>query len=189
VQDCGDTFVFEAVILSDRLSAAGSCIYAFYANSWVGELFGVDQNFKKRLVLPTRSDRLTRRLLAHLARLAPEDQLFAYIHTIDPHTAYEPTPADQKRFASPGSALGRVSAVVEDTAARARRGEPASRPDRGGRRLTTRRSPSTTGSSAASPGAEGCGLYDESLVVFTSDHGEELDHGGVSHGHTPSAKS
>ncbi|HSD28752.1 MAG TPA: sulfatase, partial [Vicinamibacteria bacterium] len=186
-QDRGDTLVPEAVTLSDRLSAAGYRTYALYANSWVGEPFGVDQGFGERLVLPARSDRLTRRLLARLARLAPEDRLFAYVHTIDPHAPYEPTPADRERFAPPGSAFGRVSAVwLEDTAARARRGEPLAP------RLIEEVTALYDAEIAFNDRQFGRfleelkrrGLYDDSLVVFTSDHGEELfDHGLLAHAH------
>jgi len=187
-QDRGDTLVPEAVTLSDLLSAAGYRTYALHGNSWVGETFGVDQGFEERLVLPARSDRLTRLLLARVRRLGPEDRLFAYVHTIDPHAPYEPTPEYRERFSPPGSALLRVSAVwLEDTAARARRGEPVSP------RLVEEVTALYDAEIAFNDRQFGLfleelkrrGLYHDSLVVFTSDHGEELfDHGGVSHGQT-----
>jgi choline-sulfatase len=187
-QDRGDTLVPEAVTLSERLGAAGYRTYALYGNTWVGETFGLDQGFEERRLLPARSDRLTRPLLARLQRLAPAERLFAYVHTIDPHAPYEPTPEYRRLFAPRGSTLTRVSALwLEDAATRGRRGEP----------LSPRRVEEITALYDAEIAfndrqfglfleeLKRRGLYDDSLIVFTSDHGEELfDHGGVTHGHT-----
>ena len=174
--------------MSDLLGAASYRTYAVYANTWVSETFGVDQGFEERRLLPARSDRLTRQLFARLRRLAPEDRLFAYVHTIDPHTPYEPTAEYRSRFAPPGSARTRVSAPwLEDVATRARRGEPMAP------RLVEEITALYDAEIAFNDRQFGLfleelkrrGLYDDSLIVFTADHGEELfDHGGVSHGHT-----
>ena len=187
-QDRGDTLVPEALTLSDLLGAAGYRTYALYANNWVSGRFGIDQGFEERRLLPARSDRLTRQLLARLRRLAPEDRLFAYVHTIDPHAPYEPTPEYRRLFARPGSTRTRVSAVwLEDVAARARLGQPPAP------RLIEEVTALYDAEIAFNDRQFGLfleelkrrRLYDDSLVIFTSDHGEELfDHGGVAHGHT-----
>jgi choline-sulfatase len=187
-QGRGDTLSADAVTLSELLGAASYRTYALYANTWVSETFGVDQGFEERRLLPARSDRLTRELFARLRRLAPEDRLFAYVHTVDPHTPYEPTAEYRSRFAPSGSTRTRVSAEwLEDVAARARLGEPIPR------RLVEEITALYDAEIAFNDRQFGLfleelkrrGLYDDSLIVFTSDHGEEFfDHGGVSHGQT-----
>jgi arylsulfatase A-like enzyme len=187
-QDRGDMLVPGSLTLAERLGAAGYRTYAVYANDWIGGTFGVDQGFGERLLLHARSDRLTRELLACLRRLRPEDRLFVYVHTIDPHAPYEPTAEYRARFAPPGSTLERVSAVwLEDAAARARRGEPL--PPHLVEEVTALYDAEVAFNDRQFglflEALKRRGLYDDSLIVFTADHGEELfDHGGVAHGHT-----
>jgi arylsulfatase A-like enzyme len=187
-QDRGDTLAAETVTLSRLMGAAGYRTYALYANSWVSETFGLDQGFEERRFLFARSDELNRPLFARLRKLPPDDRLFAYVHTIDPHAPYEPTPEFRARFAPPGSRLERASITwLEDLATRGRRGEPIPA------RLVQEITALYDAEIAFNDRQFGLfleelkrrGLYDNSLIVFTSDHGEELfDHGGVSHGHT-----
>ena len=187
-QDRGDTLPDDAVTLAELMAAAGYRTYALYANTWVSETFGMDQGFEESRLLPARSDSLTGELSGRLRRLAPADRLFAYVHTIDPHAPYEPTPEYRRMFAPPGSTLARVSAVwLEEVADRARRGEPAAP------RVVEEVTALYDAEIAFNDRQFGLfleelrrrRLYDDSLVLFTSDHGEELfDHGGVAHGHT-----
>ena len=187
-EDRGDTLVPEAITLSKLLGAAGYRTYALYANAWLSGTFGLDQGFEERRLIPARSDRLTREIFARLRRLGPEDRLFVYVHTIDPHTPYDPTPEYRRRFAPPGSALTRVSAVwLEDVATRARLGRPVAP------RLIEEVTALYDAEIAFNDRQFGLfleelkrrALYDDSLIIFTSDHGEELfDHGGANHGKT-----
>jgi arylsulfatase A-like enzyme len=187
-QDRGDALPPGTITLARTMRAAGYRTYALYGNAWVGQTFGIDAGFEERRLLADRSDRLTRELVARLRRLRPEERLFAYVHTIDPHAPYEPTPEYRQRFCPPGNALRRITAVeLENEAARARQGQAVA--------------PGRVEEIAALYDAEiafndrqfglfldelkRLGIYDDSLVVFTSDHGEELfDHGGVAHGQT-----
>jgi arylsulfatase A-like enzyme len=187
-QDRSDALPGDAVTLAERLGAAGYRTYALYANAWVSGTFGLDRGFEEREFLPARSDRLNRQLFGRLRRSAPEDRLFAYVHTIDPHLPYEPVSELRRRFAPTGRTRSRVSAVwLEGVAARARRGEPVPP------RLIEEVTALYDAEIAFNDRQFGLfleelkrrGLYDRSLIVFTSDHGEELfDHGGVSHGQT-----
>jgi arylsulfatase A-like enzyme len=187
-QDRGDALPAGTVTLAERMREAGYRTYALYGNAWIGGTFGIDAGFEERLLLPARSDRLTGEIAARLRRLRPEERLFAYVHTIDPHAPYEPTPGYRWRFAPPGSTLRRISAVqLEDEAARARRGEPV--PPRRIEEVTALYDAEVAFNDRQFgrflDALKRRGLYDESLIVFTADHGEELfDHGGVAHGHT-----
>ena len=187
-QDRGDTLAPEATTLSELLGAEGYRTYALYANTWVSGTFGLDQGFAERRFLVGRSDLLTGELLAWLRGVERDDRLLVYLHTIDPHTPYSPRPDYRARFAPARGSLRSVSVYrLEDLAARSRRGESISS--------------SLVEEITALYDAEIAfndlqfgrfleelkrrGLYDDSLIIFTSDHGEEFfDHGGVSHGQT-----
>jgi arylsulfatase A-like enzyme len=187
-QDRGDTLTPDTVTLAKLLGAAGYRTYALYANTWVSGTFGLDQGFAERRFLVGPSDRLNRELFEWLRRTRPDDRLFAYVHTIDPHTPYSPPPAYRARFAPARGSLRRVTAYrLEDLAASRRRGNavPPS--------LIEEIQALYDGEIAFNDAQFGLlldelkrrGLYDDSLVIFASDHGEEFfDHGGVSHGQT-----
>jgi arylsulfatase A-like enzyme len=187
-QGRGDVLAPGTVTLARRLGDAGYRTYALYGNAWVGGTFRVDDGFEESRLLPARSDRLTRELIGRLGRLAPQERLFAYVHTIDPHAPYDPTPAYRRRFSPPAARHTRVSALwLEAEATRARSGEATAR------RTVEEVTALYDAEVAFNDRQFGLfvdeltrlGLYDDSLIVFTSDHGEELfDHGGVAHGQT-----
>jgi hypothetical protein len=148
-QDRGDTLVPELVTLPELLGAAGYRTYALYANTWVSETFGLVRGFEERRFLDARSDRLTRELRAWLVRRATGDRLFAYIHH-RPARPIRATPEYRRRFARPARPDADRTGWLED-AARARQGASCCLGrSRRRRPCTTRRSPSTTGSSVSS---------------------------------------
>ena len=109
---------------------------------------------------------------------------FLWLHYYDPHTPYEP-PQDFFPQGEPDPAIGkrfdkRLGEIRRGSFRPSRRamdwvralylGETRYVDDRIGRFLTT---------------LKDLGLYEDSLIVFTSDHGEEhYEHGGIDHGHT-----
>ncbi len=187
-QGRGDTLTPDATTLSKLLGAAGYRTFAVYANAWVSRAFGVDQGFSESRLLIGPSDRLNQELFGWLGSTGPGDRLFVYVHTIDPHAPYAPPATFRERFRSGPRALESASATwLESLAERARRGEriPPSLVEE-----ITALYDAEIAFNDAQFGAfvrelQRRALWDDSLVVFASDHGEELfDHGGVSHGQT-----
>jgi choline-sulfatase len=188
-QDRGDTLTPDATTLAGLLGAAGYRTYALYANAWVSETFGIDQGFAERRLLIGPSDRLNRELFGWLGRTSPDDRLFVYVHTIDPHAPYAPPAGFRARFAAPPRhSLERASIEwLEDLAARGRRGEviPTSQVEEITALYDAEIAFNDLQFGLFLEELKRRALYDDSLIVFTSDHGEELfDHGGVSHGQT-----
>jgi choline-sulfatase len=187
-QDRGDTLTPDATTLAELLRAAGYRTYALYANAWVSEAFGLDQGFGERRLLIGPSDRLNRELFGWLGTTRRDDRLFVYVHTIDPHAPYAPPAGFRARFAAPPGSLEKASITwLEDLAARGRRGEaiPASLVEEITALYDAEIAFNDLQFGLLLEELKRRGLYDDSLILFISDHGEELfDHGGVSHGQT-----
>jgi arylsulfatase len=147
----------------------------------------------RRLRLLPRSDtyprydaaELTDRAIAWLdARAGDEHPPFLYLHYADPHEPYAPPAAEDRWREFAGEAARALAA-------------PPSGPPRSGRV----HSPAEADALVARYDAEIAyfdrhfgrflealrerGLYDEALVIVTSDHGEEFaEHGGFAHAHS-----
>lgn len=117
-------------------------------------------------------------------RARTSDRVALYVHYLDVHTPLTPPPDIAERFVDPAY-RGPIGLEFRDTAgAWAGRYGPEDQ----------KRIAQLYDASLAATDAEigrlfrvlgDEGLYDRSLIVVTSDHGEELwDHGGYFHGHT-----
>ena len=116
----------------------------------------------------------------------PSKPFFLYVHLIDPHEPYVPDAEYRARFVAPysGKLTGRLEGPGRHTALLRKEVSPADLDflrqlydaeiafaDHMLGELVTQ--------------LEGLGLWNETTLVFTSDHGEEfLDHGAWSHGST-----
>jgi len=181
--------------LAELFRRAGYRTGLFSGNVHVGPAYGTDRGFEHvapgleveagRAPFNDNAARVHRAALAWLAGLAPEETAFAYLHTIHPHNPYHPPPALAARFtAGIPSAIDGSTRTLLDLQHRRRSADDADR-----RRLRGLYDGSFAYNDAElarfldrlgrlAPGAE-------TLVVVTSDHGEELfDHGGVLHGYT-----
>jgi arylsulfatase A-like enzyme len=104
----------------------------------------------------------------------------AYLHTMEPHSPYQPSAEDEAPFAVAGYRGDR------DTRALLRLGQLGQLSAQGLRFLRAqyqgevRQNDRAFG--ALLDGLRGRGLLDRTVVVFTADHGEEfLEHGGTEH--------
>lgn len=125
----------------------------------------------------------------HLRQEGDDRPLFLYIHYIDPHDPYRPPPHHQRRFAAKGGSKLRF----------VRRGDPnpiaetiyKGRPDRGTTPADLRHLSDLYDEEIAYFDSEfpellaalrEADLLDDSILVFTADHGEDfLEHGHIKH--------
>ncbi|MFY9824222.1 MAG: sulfatase, partial [Thermoanaerobaculia bacterium] len=184
-----DALAPQAVTLAERLRERGYHAAGFVTNPNVAPNFGLDQGFEiYRLLGPKRrtaagvNERAAEWLDAEWKKDAP---FFLYLHTMEPHAPYDPPLAFRQRFA-PGlrnPAWTRMEFVeqLED-------GETVATPEMRRGLLDL-----YDAEIAANDDAFGAlidllvqrGLWDDTVVVFVSDHGEEFsDHGGWEHGKT-----
>jgi arylsulfatase A-like enzyme len=182
-----------AMTLAEHFRSGGYATAAVTNVDFLGESFGLGQGFdhldarfeaSNRLLRP--ADQTTDAALAWL-RARPRKPFFLFVHYFDPHAVYDPPIEFRRRFAHPQDresswTFGSRSEVVgirnglppePEVIERARmlyRAEVAFTDREIGRLLSS---------------LDELELAPSTIVVFTSDHGEEfLDHGDFEHGHT-----
>jgi arylsulfatase A-like enzyme len=178
----------EAVTLAEALKGKGYQTAGFVTNGNVARAFGFGQGFDTYELLPRRRSAAAdvhARAAAWLEARKEGSPFFLYLHTVEPHAPYNPPQPFRQRFAPHvrDEALTRMNLLT---------------------RLQGGKIPATPGlrrdllslydaEIAANDAAFGelldllarKGLWEDTVIVFTSDHGEEfLDHGGWEHGKT-----
>ncbi len=170
----------EAVTLAELLKGTGYRTLAASANGWISPLFGFDQGIDSFLLHENvRGEDLNREIFPHLERLEPP--FFLYVHYIDPHAPYAPTVAWDGRPLPPGS---RPVSVEEIDGTQFRR-RPAELLARARDRYDGEIREADNALRALVGRLEREGLMEDTVLVVTADHGEELEeHGRMSHGQT-----
>jgi arylsulfatase A-like enzyme len=171
----------DAFTLAEGLSEIGYSSAGFVTNANVDAKFGIGQGFDsyKQIHEFTRSQQVTERVLHWLKEEKGEDPFFLYIHTIDPHDRYTPSPEFLEQFAS-----GSVEFYK-----RYRRRHPDTKPAKRGARdhlqalYDAEIAENDESFGNLIRGLSEMGLYEDSLIVFLSDHGEEFfEHREFTHG-------
>jgi arylsulfatase A-like enzyme len=178
----------DVMTLAGVLRESGYTTGAVVANGFVSQAFGFDRGFdgfEFLSSLDTRAEELLAKAGGWLDTVDDRRPVFLFLHAIDPHDSYDP----------PGEFLPRETThsggekVGTRTAMKAlKKSSKSPEPELLERLLTL-----YDGEIAYTDWAFGRfvdelrqrGLYESSLIVFVSDHGEEFfDHGGWLHGHS-----
>ena len=180
-------------MLPELLKAHGFQTGSFIANGYVSDRFGFDQGWDSyrnyiREGRRTHAEHVAGDVLAWLDRRDTERPFFLYVHTIDPHVPYRPPDDDLALYGDPDYRgvvdFSRDRTLLENIKQGSIRLNARDREhlealydgeityhDRHFRSILD--------------GLERRGVADSTMVVITSDHGEELfDHGSVGHGHS-----
>jgi len=179
--------------LSELLGDAGFHTGAFVANGYVSGKFGFRQGWSTWRNYIREGRRTHARFVASdvLEWLdeRPEDRpFFLYVHTIDPHVPYIP-PDDLLETYDPDPYDGPVDFTRDRELLEKIKVGSLTLDARDRRRLEALYDGEITyhdvHMAAILDGLERRGLADDTMVVITADHGEELfDHGSVGHGHS-----
>ncbi|GAB5541941.1 MAG: hypothetical protein SangKO_017010 [Sandaracinaceae bacterium] len=180
-------------LMPEILNERGFATAGFVANGYVSRRFGFRRGWDHwrnyiREGRRTRGELVAADALAWLDQRPADQPFFLYVHAIDPHVPYRP-PARYVEMYDPDPYRGPVDFSRDATL--------LERIKTGGLRLSERDrrhlvalydgEVSYQDAQLASilDGLERRGLADETMVVITADHGEELfDHGSVGHGHS-----
>ncbi|NKB89480.1 MAG: sulfatase-like hydrolase/transferase [Acidobacteria bacterium] len=195
VQGRQDYLGMDSWTLATVLQMAGYATYAATTNSTVFSDFNFDQGFHEFVELgeqPTAevhqlADAVNEQFFTWLDRRPKQAPFFAYLHTTDPHAPYAPREPYRSMFASE-----LIADVDINKPANAHRAlQPGTSLDAEDvRRHMVGLYDAEIAFNDAQFGLlverlKAEDLYDSSLIIVLSDHGEEfLDHGAWSHGAT-----
>lgn len=193
--------------LAESLRRAGYATAAIGTNPYLNAAFGLDRGFERYTMFPIQlsatvgsealaaawprqfgsegdADTLTDLAIDWLEQHQGRP-MFLWLHYFDPHLPYEPKP-EYLRGREPVGRFGMV--VGEEDLSSIRAGYLAPTPEeakwlRAMQLAEVRYTDAAMGRAIAA--LKRLGLYDDALIVFASDHGEEFfEHGGFEHGHT-----
>ncbi len=180
-------------LISERLRGAGMHTGAFIANGFVSGRFGFRQGWSTWRNYVREGRRNQARFVAEdvveWLDARPEDRaFFLYVHTIDPHVPYMPPRADAERY-DPEPYDGPVDFTRDRALLEAVKGGRLRLNARDRLHLEALYDAEITYHdrhfATVVEALERRGLDDETILVFTADHGEEFwDHGSVGHGHS-----
>ncbi|MFW2388885.1 MAG: sulfatase, partial [Polyangiales bacterium] len=184
----------SAELLSEHLQAEGFATGSFIANGYVSDRFGFDQgwddysNYIRDGGSTEAKDVFEK--AGNWIEAHKDGRFFAYIQTIDPHVPYDP-PGEYLRAYDPSEYSGQVKPrMTGDLLEKAKRKPPQVVFDASDkRRLKALHDGEITQHDhffgAFLERLSQLGLSEDTLVVVTSDHGEEFDdHGSWGHGHS-----
>ncbi|MFL6235029.1 MAG: sulfatase [Thermoanaerobaculia bacterium] len=179
----------QALTLAEMLQARGYQTAGFVTNGNVARGFGLNQGFETYQLLPAKRSAATDVNAAAAGWLASgwkrDAPFFLYLHTVEPHAPYTPPAPFRQRFAP----------EVHDEMLTSRRvfhrlegGSLAPTPELRQSLLDLYDAEIATNDAAFGELIDLLvrrGLWEDTAVVFVSDHGEELfEHGGWEHGRT-----
>jgi choline-sulfatase len=189
VQGRRDALAQQALTLAEMLQSRGYRTAGFVTNPNVARSVGLAQGFETYRLLPGNRNAATDVNAQATAWLdsarKPGQPFFLYLHTVEPHSPYCPPPPFRRRFAPAvrdETLTGRR--ILKQLHQGGRQGTPELRRD-----LLDLYDAEIAANDAAFGELVDAlvrrRLWEETVVVFLSDHGEEfLDHGGWEHGET-----
>jgi choline-sulfatase len=187
----GDRVPERLTTLAEALKRQGLRTAALVSSPLLSREINLDQGFQEYTVFPSRAgespapppqlaDQASRWLRAHR-----KDNFFLWVHFYDPHTPWEPPSANLKGM-EPPPGMGLRLTAAEHLTIRLGERVPSPAEREWMRRLyeaEVRWVDDAVGSLIAE--LKRSGMYDGTLIVLLSDHGEEFwEHGSIGHGHT-----
>jgi arylsulfatase A-like enzyme len=168
--------------LAEVLRAEGYQTHAVSEGYFVHPRWGLAQGFDSFTIMPQNIERTYEEALARLSVI--RGSTFAFVQTYEAHSPYRPHPKQRRALVRPYS--GPLPEVVDHYAYRAL-GDSVNEEDARYMRdlydAEIARVDEWVGRLLSSLEREG--RLEHTLVILTSDHGEEfMDHGGFGHGHS-----
>jgi choline-sulfatase len=180
-------------LLPEILKDDGFHTGAFICNGYVSDRFGFGRGWTTyrnyiREGRRTMAEFVAADVLQWLDARPTDKPFFLYVHTIDPHVPYRP-PAEHLALYGDPSYRGRVDFSRDATLLENVKLGRLRLDDRDKAHLQALYDGEITYTdvhfAAILDGLDRRGLSDDTMVVLTSDHGEEFwDHGSVGHGHS-----
>lgn len=180
-------------LVSERLGHEGFYTGAFVANGFCSDRFGFRQGWRTfrnyvREGLRNQAEFVAHDVLEWLDHRPADQPFFLYVHTVDPHVPYMPPSAELALY-DPLPYTGIVDFNRDRELLEHVKAGSLVLNDRDREHLEAlydgEISYHDTHFGGIVDGLASRGLADDTMVVFTADHGEEFwDHGSVGHGHS-----
>jgi len=170
--------------LAEIFSANGHATGAVLSNPFLDESFGVARGFQEYDYAPHRRAVATVDLALKWIESQGESPFFLMVHLMDVHLPYNPPPEYQGMFADAAST--RLTYPIAKVHEVRREIETYGAADRAFVEAAYDEELAYVDSELGRlfDAFEESGLWDDAVVVLTSDHGEEFfEHGGFEHGH------
>lgn len=187
-----DILVPALQTLPETLQALGYLTIGIYTVGNLHPDFGFAQGFDLYLNVPEMDTEhhfrpQTARDSANAVLQAIKDfhglPLFVFVNIIDPHTPYMPPPPYNKKFYHPKKSDNATMPTSFNIGAGCRECSPGLEPNKIIALYDGEVAYTDSELKRIIQGIKQAGLYDQSLILITADHGEELgDHGGWGHG-------
>lgn len=185
----------SAELVSETLDAAGFNTGSFIANGYVSDRFGFDQGWDHytNMIREGRSTEAENvfREAADWIEQNHSERFFAYVHTIDPHVPYDPPEEFLRMYDARTDYTGQVRPrMTGDLLERAKGNRPSVVFDASDLQRLTALHDGEISYHDRELGRfldrlREMQVLDDTLVVITSDHGEEFrEHGSYGHGHS-----
>lgn len=168
--------------LGEILRERGYRTLGVSANGWISREFGFDQGFDELLLLDShdQAEKVNEQVLPLAARLEPP--FFLYVHYIDPHAPYGPRTA-WNGGELPAGLRAQAPVTIESLAPFEMQERPAEVLNRVRDLYDGEIRGADRGIEQLVRALRDQGLMEDTILVVTSDHGEEIgDHGRMSHG-------
>lgn len=192
-EDFADIISEKVPNLAQILSSVGYQCSGVVTNYFVSEVFGFGRGFGSYVCSIRDSFRgVNTKAKAWLASRNEKGPFFLYLHCLEPHSPYEP-PRDLKGFESCPHFSDKELLDLTGLASRQRLRRGSAAEDRQIEQMLTKAHQAYAGEVAATDRAFGellaelkaKNLFEDTLIVFVSDHGEEfLEHGWLGHVNT-----
>ncbi len=185
----------RALMISEHFKAHGFATGGFIANGYISDRFGFDQGWDRyRNFIREEGSSEAENVFGEAGQWAEEhkdERFFLYVHTIDPHVPYDPEQEFVSMYDSRGGYEGQVRPrMTGELLANAKKNPPTVVFNASDvRRLSALHDGEITQHDqhmgAFIERLKRLGIWDETVFVFVSDHGEEFnEHGSWGHGHS-----
>jgi arylsulfatase A-like enzyme len=184
VNDKGHRLPDEVETIAELFAQAGYQTAGFSTNAYVSRSQGFAQGFESFEYAPASSREVTQWVAEWLTQYSADERpFFLYVHTVDPHAPYEPTPDFRRRFA-PDVSDPRIGGLPSLEAMS--RGEVPITPQVIADLMSLYNAEVAENDAAFGDlmdVLEASRRIENTLVVFLSDHGEEFnEHRALGHG-------
>ncbi len=179
----------EEATISEILSSRDVATFSVVNSPWVGRMTNLHQGFDACKLYQHLDAGIAFNTASDWLKLHPDEDVFVFIHLMDPHLPYEPKKEHLGKFGPAGYAGEYASEFdMSDLEIEGLRAGQFDLSDEDKARIEALYDEEIFGMDqdfqVFIDSLKAGGFFDDSMIIFNADHGEEFwEHGGFEHGH------